>query len=130
DRADINIYRGLYWREPVLAVILTIMMLSLAGIPTTLGFIGKFYIIITAINAKLWLLITIVIIGNMISLYYYLYFIASLYSYDKIENNQFNKKLNINLATLFVLFCAVIIILFGVWPQPLLKIAAIALLAA
>ncbi|MGP1923425.1 MAG: proton-conducting transporter transmembrane domain-containing protein [Arsenophonus sp. NEOnobi-MAG3] len=38
----------------VLAIILTIMMLSLAGIPITLGFIGKFYLIITAINKKLW----------------------------------------------------------------------------
>ncbi|MGP1930570.1 MAG: NADH-quinone oxidoreductase subunit NuoN [Arsenophonus sp. ET-YP4-MAG3] len=129
NRADINIYRGLYRREPILAVILTIMMLSLAGIPITLGFIGKFYIIITAIKAKLWWLIIIFIIGNMISLYYYLRFIASLYSYDKLKNNQSNKQLNVNLATLFILFCTVITILFGVWPQFLLEIAAIALVA-
>ncbi|MFS1538993.1 MAG: NADH-quinone oxidoreductase subunit NuoN [Candidatus Phlomobacter fragariae] len=129
DKDDINAYRGLYWRHPVLAIILTIMMLSLAGIPITLGFIGKFYIIITAINAKLWLLTAGVIIGSAMGLYYYLRFMASLYSREPVENSQPHKQLNVNLATLFALLCAVITILLGIWPQPLFEISVAALAA-
>lgn len=127
DRDDMNAYRGLYWRQPMLAIILTIMMLSLAGIPITLGFIGKFYIIIVGINASLWWLTAAVIGGNTIGLYYYLRFMASLYSRESISNGQHHKRLNINLATLFALLCAIITILLGIWPQPLFEIAVAAL---
>ncbi len=34
-------YRGLFWRRPVAAIVMSLMMLSLAGVPITLGFIGK-----------------------------------------------------------------------------------------
>ncbi|MFP3029117.1 MAG: hypothetical protein ACEY3J_01950 [Arsenophonus sp.] len=55
-----------------------IKMLSLEGIAITLDFIGKFYLIITAINDKLWLLTAIVNITNAMGLYYYSRFMASL----------------------------------------------------
>ena len=49
-------YRGLFWRRPYLTAVLTVMMLSLAGIPLTAGFIGKFYIIATGVESQLcWL---------------------------------------------------------------------------
>ncbi|MFV9996756.1 MAG: NADH-quinone oxidoreductase subunit NuoN [Arsenophonus endosymbiont of Dermacentor nuttalli] len=129
DKDDMNAYRGLYWRQPMLAIILTIMMLSLAGIPITLGFIGKFYILIAGINANLWWLTAAAIGGSVIGLYYYLRFIASLYSRESITNGQRHKRLNINLATLFALLCAIITILLGIWPQPLFEIAVAALAA-
>ena len=44
-------YRGLFWRRPVLTAVLTVMMLSLAGIPLTAGFIGKFLIVMAAVRA-------------------------------------------------------------------------------
>ncbi|QBY44055.1 NADH-quinone oxidoreductase subunit NuoN [Arsenophonus nasoniae] len=129
DKDDINVYRGLYWRQPVLAIILTIMMLSLAGIPITLGFIGKFYLIITAINAELWWLTAVVIIGSAMGLYYYLRFMACIYSREPLANDQPHKQVSVNLATLFALLCAVITILLGIWPQPLFEIALAALAA-
>jgi len=53
--------QGLFWRQPLLAFLLTVAMLSLAGIPLTVGFIGKFYIFTAGINASLWgLLIALV----------------------------------------------------------------------
>ncbi|MGP1958097.1 MAG: NADH-quinone oxidoreductase subunit NuoN [Arsenophonus sp.] len=125
---DINVYYGLYWREPILAIILTIMMLSLAGIPITLGFIGKFYIIITSINAKLWYLTAAIIIGSAISLYYYLCFIANLYSRKLMSSYcHVHKKLSSNIVILFASLCAIITVLFGIWPQPLFEIAIAAL---
>ncbi len=44
DAESLYSYRGLFWHRPILSAVMTVMMLSLAGIPMTLGFIGKFYI--------------------------------------------------------------------------------------
>src|SRR5690606_16664524 len=45
-------YRGLFWRRPYLTAVLALMMLSLAGIPLTAGFIGKFYVIAAGVEAQ------------------------------------------------------------------------------
>ncbi|VFS79622.1 NADH-quinone oxidoreductase subunit N [Raoultella terrigena] len=51
---------------------MTVMMLSLAGIPMTLGFIGKFYVLAVGVHAHLWWLVGAVVVGSAIGLYYYL----------------------------------------------------------
>ena len=72
-------YRGLFWRRPVLTAVLTVMMLSLAGIPLTAGFIGKFLVIKTAVAGEAWFLSAMVILGSGIGLYYYLRVMVVLY---------------------------------------------------
>lgn len=79
DAADLDHYRGLYWKRPVLAVAMAIMMLSLAGIPLTMGFIGKFYILSVAMASQLWWLVAGIIIGSGIGLFYYLRVMALLF---------------------------------------------------
>ena len=61
---DIGDYQGLFWRNPWLAVVFTGMLLSLAGIPLTVGFIGKFYLFFAGVEAGLWVLLTVLIIGS------------------------------------------------------------------
>ena len=56
DRGDLGLYRGLFWRRPVIAGVFTVMLLSLAGIPLTAGFIGKFYVVAAGASVSLWLL--------------------------------------------------------------------------
>ncbi|MGB8491851.1 MAG: NADH-quinone oxidoreductase subunit N [Bacteroidales bacterium] len=77
---DITDYRGLFWKKPWVAAVLTLSFLSLAGIPVTAGFIGKFYIILEGINTGLILLVFSLIINSVIGLYYYLRVITSLFS--------------------------------------------------
>jgi len=69
---DLSEYRGLFWRRPWLAAVFTLMLLSLAGIPLTAGFIGKFYIFTDAADGGLWGLLAAVIVGSGLGLYYYL----------------------------------------------------------
>jgi len=69
---DISCYRGLFWRRPWLAATFTLMLLSLAGIPLTAGFIGKFYIFTSAMEGRLWGLLLATIVGSGLGLYYYL----------------------------------------------------------
>ncbi len=68
----IDDYVGLFWRRPWAAAILTSALLSLAGIPLTAGFIGKFYVLAAGGQASLWLLLGTVVAGSGLGLYYYL----------------------------------------------------------
>ena len=65
-------YEGLFWRRPILAAFMSVMMLSLAGIPLTAGFVGKFYVIAAGVQSELWTLLILVVIGSGIGLFYYL----------------------------------------------------------
>ena len=65
-------FRGLFWRNSWVSAVLITVLLSLAGIPLTAGFIGKFYIFTTGVESELWFLLTMLIIGSAIGLYYYL----------------------------------------------------------
>lgn len=72
-------FSGLFWRHPWLATIFTGMLLSLAGIPLTAGFIGKFYIIAAGVDAGLWLLLIMLVINSVIGLFYYIRMIAVMF---------------------------------------------------
>lgn len=123
DQDDLSAFRGLFWHKPVLASVLTVMMLSLAGIPITLGFIGKFYVIISAVKAELWWLTGAVVLGSAIGLFYYLRFMASLYSRDAEHADRYTGPEKATFGTVVAAICAIIVILLGVWPQPLINLS-------
>ena len=65
-------YTGLLWRRPVLAAVLIVAALSLAGIPCTVGFIAKFYVVAAGVQGAEWTLVWALIAGSAIGVYYYL----------------------------------------------------------
>jgi NADH-quinone oxidoreductase subunit N len=65
-------YRALFWRRPWIAAVFSIMLLSLAGIPLTAGFVGKFYVVTAGVSSSLWLLLVLLAINSVIGLFYYL----------------------------------------------------------
>jgi NADH-quinone oxidoreductase subunit N len=73
---DIRSVEGLGSERPVLAVILTVAMLALAGLPGTAGFIGKLYLIEATVDADYTWLAVMIAVGTMISLAYYLRVLA------------------------------------------------------
>jgi NADH-quinone oxidoreductase subunit N len=78
DADTLNDYRGLFWVRPGLALAFAAMLLSLAGIPLTLGFIAKFYAVASGVNANLWIPIAALVIGSIVGLYYYLRIIVAM----------------------------------------------------
>ncbi len=72
EKSDLEDYRGLFWRRPLAATILSVMLLSLAGIPVTSGFIGKFFLIAAGVDGLKWVLILSVVLTSAIAVYYYL----------------------------------------------------------
>lgn len=79
DFSDIDDCRGLAARYPALTGILTAMMLSLAGVPLTAGFLGKFYLLYAGVRSDLWLLVFVLIATSVISLFYYLRVVVTMY---------------------------------------------------
>ncbi len=77
---DLDNYGGLFWQRPFLSIVLTGMMLSLAGIPLTAGFIGKYYILSVGVGAASWLLVVVLIITSVIGLFYYLRVVVTMFS--------------------------------------------------
>lgn len=115
-------YRGLFWRAPWLAAIFTGMLLSLAGIPLTVGFIGKFYLFFAAVEAGLWTLLAVMIIGSGIGLYYYLRIVYRMLKPAK-EMGSFREAGIESLSAYVVLgLMFVLLLLLGVYPAPLITL--------
>jgi len=72
EATDISAYQGLFWKKPFLASIFTLVLLSLAGIPLTVGFMGKYVLLMAGVGKGEWLLALTLVISSVIGLYYYL----------------------------------------------------------
>ena len=82
DRAeavDLDVYGGLAARHPVLALVLTVCLISLIGLPPTAGFVGKFYLFSAAIQGRFYWLAVIAVLNSVIAAYYYLRLIVYMY---------------------------------------------------
>jgi NADH-quinone oxidoreductase subunit N len=72
EAESIDDYRGLFHRSPLLATLFAAMLLSLAGIPLTAGFMGKLYLLLAGVSGSQWLLVMTLVAGSVVGLYYYL----------------------------------------------------------
>lgn len=80
DLDELEQLQGLFWQHPWLASVMTVAFLSLAGMPITIGFIGKFYLLTLAVKLSAWWLVAAMLIGSAVGLYYYLRVIFTLFS--------------------------------------------------
>lgn len=80
EAASLESYRGLFWHKPLLAAAFTTMLLSLAGIPLTAGFLGKFYVLTAGAAASRWVLLFTLIVSSTIGLFYYLRIVVVMYA--------------------------------------------------
>ena len=123
DLGDLASYRGLFWRRPVIASVFTVMLLSLAGIPVTAGFIGKFYVIAAGASVLLWVPVFTLVITSAIGLFYYLRIIVALYSHVEVPvpsfllGRQASPSLTWTLGAL-----TTVVIAIGCYPSPVLHL--------
>ncbi|QCR35500.1 NADH-quinone oxidoreductase subunit NuoN [Nissabacter sp. SGAir0207] len=123
DAESLFSYRGLFWHKPILSAVMTVMMLSLAGIPMTLGFIGKFFVIAMGVSAHLWWLTGAVVVGSAIGLYYYLRVTVSLYLNAPAElQRDTPTNWAFTAGGVVVLISAILVLLLGIFPQPLITL--------
>lgn len=117
-------FNGLAKREPLLAAMATIFLLSLAGIPITAGFFGKYYMLASAIKATegkyLWLII-IAMLGAAVSVYYYFRVIQAMYFKVDVSEETEVKIYSTTGFRIGLVVLAAITIVLGVMPQMLLQ---------
>lgn len=113
-------FRGLAKRDPMAALIMVIFLLSLAGIPPTVGFVGKFLIFSAALKAGFYWLLVIAVITSVISLYYYFKIARSMYLEEPADVEEIKPALSVKL-TIFVL--AILTIILGIYPSPIINLA-------
>jgi NADH-quinone oxidoreductase subunit N len=120
DADSLEEYRGLGWRRPWLAGVFSAMLLSLAGIPLTAGFMGKFYVLAAGIRSALWVLVVILVINSAIGLYYYLRIIVAMYVLPETEQRVIapppHLAAGVTLAALVLL-----LVWLGAYPAPLIE---------
>jgi NADH-quinone oxidoreductase subunit N len=78
--AELSYWRGLFYRRPFLATVMTIFMLSLAGIPPTVGFFAKLFIFQALVGAQIWAPLVVAVIMTIVSFYYYLRVIVVMFA--------------------------------------------------
>ncbi|RKS85740.1 NADH dehydrogenase subunit N [Orbus hercynius] len=121
---------GLFWRKPIIALAMGTGLLSLAGVPLTVGFIGQFSLILLGVTAELWWLIGAIIIGSALGLYFYLRLVISLYmkpTHIKVKPSitLFTPK-RIDINEFFIVVSALLILLCGIYPKWLFNLVSVA----
>lgn len=119
DCSDIEEYRGLGWRRPWLAGIFTGMLLSLAGIPLTVGFVAKFYVLAAGVDAALWLPVAVLIAGSVIGLFYYLRIILIMYGRTSDQVPILEPAVS-RMDSLILAALAFLLLGLGIYPSPLI----------
>ena len=115
---DIANFNGLGQRSPVLAFGMTIAMLSLAGIPFTVGFLGKFFVFLDAVKTGQWLLVGVGVVTVAAGFYYYLKVVRAMY-WNVAKDPSAIAVSGLTRATIAVL--VVLIFVLGVYPAPVLN---------
>jgi NADH-quinone oxidoreductase subunit N len=114
---DLMHFNGLAKRSPFLAFGMLTAMLSLAGVPFTAGFIGKFLVFATAVQAGKFVLVGIGILTVAAGFYYYLRIVAAMYWQEPNDDT----KITLNPLSKFTIGAlTAAIFIFGIFPQPIL----------
>ncbi|RJP17415.1 MAG: NADH-quinone oxidoreductase subunit N [Candidatus Abyssobacteria bacterium SURF_5] len=131
DYDELSEYRGLAYQHFWLSALMTGALLSLAGIPITAGFIGKFLLVSAAVGARLWLLIIALIISSAINVFYYLRVVVYLYSrpgeeYVLLPEETREVLPSFSICAGFALAAlAFLLVLVGIFPSPLIRLIQI-----
>jgi len=112
---------GLSARRPAIAALLTLFLISLAGVPISAGFVGKFYLFAAAINGGYVVLAIVGMVMSVVSAYYYLRVVVAMYMRDTLGEEAWAP---VSPAAALALGLAALVILgLGVYPGPVLALA-------
>lgn len=122
EAVELSSYRGLFWRRPGLATVFTFMLLSLAGIPLTAGFIGKFYIFAVGADAQLWGMLLMLIVGSGLGLYYYLRVIVVMSISQESGNYAGREAVLARMSSAVLVLLTLLLVWLGVDPIHLMNL--------
>ena len=121
-------FSGLGSRKPGLAAVMTLLMLSLAGIPPLAGFMAKLYVFSAAVQAGLVWLAVLGVVNSVISAYYYLRVVVVMYMQGAKPVEGESMPVCPALAV-GVGLASVVTVVLGIWPTPILEMAHASIVA-
>jgi NADH-quinone oxidoreductase subunit N len=124
---DVDDLAGLVHKHPVYALFMLVFMLSLAGIPPTAGFLGKYYIFLALVEAGYFGLAIVAALFVAVAIYYYFRIVKSMFVREPVEGAGAPLASSVGLR-LALGVTGVLTLLFGIYPEPLLRYASDSLL--
>ncbi len=113
-------YRGLFLRRPLAATVLAASLLSLAGLPLTAGFFGKFLILRASASAAQWMLGLVLVASSGVGLFYYLRVLFAMTARDQAAGAEQPYVHTAALQAAVLVLLVVLLVALGVYPAPLL----------
>lgn len=117
---EIDALSGLAQKSPLLAVVMTVSLLSMAGLPPMAGFVGKLYLFMAISDKGYFGLAILGFVMSMISVYYYMLVVRTMYSKQAKDSQEFIVSGPIRAVALISLVASLFI---GIYPGPLAELA-------
>jgi NADH-quinone oxidoreductase subunit N len=118
-------YMGLSKSHPLASALMLIFMFSLAGIPPTAGFVGKFYVFLEAINAGYVYLAIIAVVFSAISAFFYLRVVMYMYMKDPVKEVALTNSPTMSIA---LALTAMMVLILGIFPSILLNLVRLSIM--
>jgi NADH-quinone oxidoreductase subunit N len=122
---DLDDMAGLMYKSPGYAILMLVFLLSLAGIPPTAGFLGKYYIFLSLIETHHYVLAVIATLYVAVAIYYYFRVVKIMFVGELAENAPLATSFGLRLA---LGITGVLTLGIGVYPEPVLRLAQNSLL--
>ena len=122
---DLDDIAGLMHKSPGYAVLMLIFLLSLAGIPPTAGFLGKYYIFLSLIQTRHYTLAVVATLYVAVAIYYYFKIVRSMFIRESTEKAPLAASFGLRVA---VAVSGVLTLAIGIYPEPFLRLAQTSLM--
>ena len=123
---SVDDFNGLAKKNPLAAGVMVLFLLSLAGIPPTAGFVGKYLLFSAAMQAGWFWLTLLAVLMSAVSLFYYFRIVRAMYLVEGTGELRWREEPAVTVA---ILACAALTLFLGVYPQPLIALAKACLLS-
>jgi len=120
---NISDLAGLHKNHPRIALALSAILFSMAGIPPLAGFFGKMYVFLAAVQSGLYVLATVGVVSSVVAAYYYLQIIRVMYFEDK--STAFSAR-DCQMKNTVLTICVFVALAFIIFQNPILELADIA----
>ena len=122
---DMDDLAGLMHKSPGYAILMLIFMLSLAGIPPTAGFIGKYYIFLSLLQTGHYTLAVVAALFVAVAIYYYFRIVRAMFVSELTETAPLASSLGLRVA---VVVTGILTLGIGVYPEPFLNFAQLSIM--
>jgi NADH-quinone oxidoreductase subunit N len=117
---DLDDIAGLMQRSPGYAILMLIFLLSLAGIPPTAGFLGKYYIFLALLQTRHYGLAVVATLYVAVAIYYYFKIVRSMFVREQSDKTPMATTFGLRVA---LAVTGVLTLVIGIYPEPFLQMA-------